>query len=230
MKSPFRPADARKRRFPSTGIAPAKWFLRFKEGETAKIRVTNKLDRDTSIHWHGLILPFTQDGVPGISYDGIAPGESFDYEFPLVQSGTYWFHSHSGMQEQDGAYGALAIEPKEREPFRYDREHVLVLSDLHPHGGEQILSNLKRIPDYYNRQQETLGDFFSRGRRGGACRRRARPRGMGNDADDEDGHFRRAWLRFSDKRARAGGELDGAVQAGRKSAAANHQRGGDELF
>ena len=142
------------------GHRPGEMVLRFKEGETAKIRVTNKLDRDTSIHWHGLILPFTQDGVPGISYDGIAPGESFDYEFPLVQSGTYWFHSHSGMQEQDGAYGALAIEPKEREPFRYDREHVLVLSDLHPHGGEQILSNLKRIPDYYNRQQETLGDFF----------------------------------------------------------------------
>ena len=142
------------------GHRPGEMILRFKEGETAKIRVTNKLDRDTSIHWHGLILPFTQDGVPGISFDGIAPGESFDYEFPLVQSGTYWFHSHSGMQEQDGAYGALVIEPKGREPFRYDREHVLVLSDLHPHGGERILSNLKRMPDYYNRHQETLGDFF----------------------------------------------------------------------
>ena len=142
------------------GHRPGETILRFKEGETAKIRVTNKLDRDTSIHWHGLILPFTQDGVPGISFDGIAPGESFDYEFPLVQSGTYWFHSHSGMQEQDGAYGALVIEPKGREPFRYDREHVLVLSDLHPHGGERILSNLKRMPDYYNRHQETLGDFF----------------------------------------------------------------------
>ena len=142
------------------GHRPGEMVLRFKEGETAKIRVTNKLDRSTSIHWHGLILPFTQDGVPGISFDGIAPGESFDYEFPLVQSGTYWFHSHSGMQEQDGAYGALVIEPKEREPFRYDREHVLVLSDLHPHNGERILSNLKRMPDYYNRHQETLGDFF----------------------------------------------------------------------
>ena len=142
------------------GRRPGEVILRFKEGETAKIRVTNKLDRDTSIHWHGLILPFTQDGVPGISFDGIAPGESFDYEFPLVQSGTYWFHSHSGMQEQDGAYGALVIEPKGREPFRYDREYVLVLSDLHPHGGERILSNLKRMPDYYNRHQETLGDFF----------------------------------------------------------------------
>lgn len=142
------------------GRRPGEVILRFKEGDTAKIRVTNKLDRDTSIHWHGLILPFTQDGVPGISFDGIAPGESFDYEFPLVQSGTYWFHSHSGMQEQDGAYGALVIEPKGREPFRYDREYVLVLSDLHPHGGERILSNLKRMPDYYNRHQETLGDFF----------------------------------------------------------------------
>ena len=83
--------------------------LRFQEGEDVAIKVTNNLSEPTSIHWHGLILPFEQDGVPGISYDGIAPGETFTYRFPITQSGTYWFHSHSGFQEPDGAYGSCAI-------------------------------------------------------------------------------------------------------------------------
>lgn len=135
--------------------------LRFKEGEEVTINVTNKLDEPTSIHWHGLILPYTQDGVPGISFDGIKPGETFTYRFPIVQSGTYWFHSHSGMQEQEGAYGAIVIEPKGREPFRYDREHVVILSDSHDHPAHRIFSNLKRQPDYYNRQQQTVGDFLA---------------------------------------------------------------------
>src|SRR3546814_872561 len=87
--------------------------LRFKEGEEVTIAVTNKLDEATSIHWHGLIVPPAQDGVPGISFPGIAPGETFTYRFPIVQSGTYWFHSHSGMQEQDGAYGSIVIRSEE---------------------------------------------------------------------------------------------------------------------
>ena len=86
--------------------------MRFKEGENVKINVTNNLDEMTSIHWHGLILPFNQDGVPGISFPGIKPGETFTYEFPIQQAGTYWFHSHSGFQEADGAYGAIVIEPE----------------------------------------------------------------------------------------------------------------------
>lgn len=135
--------------------------LRFKEGEDVKIKVTNNLDESTSIHWHGLILPYQQDGVPGISYDGIDPGETFTYEFPIVQSGTYWFHSHTGFQEPDGAYGAIVIEPKKRDPFRYDKEYVVQLTDAHPHSGDRIMRNLKMSADYYNREQETLMDFFS---------------------------------------------------------------------
>ena len=135
--------------------------LRFKEGEDVVINVTNNLSETTSVHWHGLILPYQQDGVPKISYDGIAPGETFTYRFPIVQSGTYWFHSHSGFQEPDGAYGAIVIEPKDREPFRYDREYVVQLTDAHPHSGDRIMRNLKMSPDYYNRKQRTLADFIS---------------------------------------------------------------------
>ncbi len=134
--------------------------LRFDEGEDVIINVTNNLDESTSIHWHGLILPYQMDGVPTISYDGIAPGETFTYKFPVVQSGTYWFHSHSGFQEPDGAYGAIVIKSKKREPFRYDREYVVQLTDKHPHSGARIMRNLKMMPDYYNRQQQTFGDFI----------------------------------------------------------------------
>jgi L-ascorbate oxidase len=141
--------------------------LRFKEGEDVTINVTNNLSEPTSIHWHGLILPYQQDGVPGISYDGIAPGETFTYRFPIVQSGTYWFHSHTGFQEPDGAYGAIIIEPEKREPFRYDREYVIQLTDAHPHSGNRILRNLKMMPDYYNRQQRTLFDFLKDSREQG---------------------------------------------------------------
>lgn len=134
--------------------------LRLKEGEEAVINVTNNLDEATSIHWHGLILPYQMDGVPGISFPGIEPGETFTYRFPVKQSGTYWFHSHSGFQEPDGAYGSIIIEPEKREPFRFDREYVVVLKDKHPHSGERILRNLKMMPDYYNRKQRTVGDFL----------------------------------------------------------------------
>jgi len=133
--------------------------LRFKEGENVSINVTNNLDEITSIHWHGLILPFKQDGVPGISFPGIKPGETFTYNFPIVQNGTYWFHSHSGFQEPDGAFGAIVIEPEGREPYRYDRDYVVQLTDKHPHSGDRIMRNLKMMADYYNRQQLTVGDF-----------------------------------------------------------------------
>ena len=135
--------------------------LRFKEGEEVTINVTNNLDVDTSIHWHGLILPYQMDGVPTISYDGIKPGETFTYNFPIVQSGTYWFHSHSGLQEPNGAYGAIIIEPKGREPYRFDREYVVQLTDAHPHDAHRIMRNLKLMPDYYNRKQRTAADFFA---------------------------------------------------------------------
>ena len=131
-------------------------ILRFKEGEEVTINVTNNLRESTSIHWHGVILPFDQDGVPGISYNGIAPGETFTYRFPIQQAGTYWFHSHSGFQEPDGAYGAIVIEPRDGERIRADRDYVVQLADKHPHPGSRIMRNLKRMPDYYNRSQRTL--------------------------------------------------------------------------
>ncbi|MCA8928315.1 MAG: copper resistance system multicopper oxidase [Alphaproteobacteria bacterium] len=134
--------------------------LRFHEGEAVTINVTNNLSEDTSVHWHGLILPFDQDGVPKISYPGIAPGQTFTYRFPIRQAGTYWFHSHSGYQEPDGAYGAIVIAPKEGEPVRYDRDYVVQLADAHPHPGNRIMRNLKMMPDYYNRRQRTLFDFL----------------------------------------------------------------------
>lgn len=135
--------------------------LRFREGEEVTINVTNNLNESTSIHWHGLILPYQMDGVPDISYAGIAPGETFTYRFPIVQSGTYWFHSHSGFQEPDGAFGSIVIDPAKREPFKFDRDYVVQLSDAHPHRGAKVMRNLKRMPDYYNRTQQTLGDFFT---------------------------------------------------------------------
>jgi len=141
--------------------------LRFKEGEEVSINVTNNLNEMTSIHWHGMILPFTQDGVPGISFPGIKPGETFTYKFPITQSGTFWYHSHAGFQEPDGAYGAIVIEPEGREPFRYDRDYVVQLTDKHPHSGDRIMRNLKIMPDYYNREQQTVGDFFSEASKNG---------------------------------------------------------------
>ena len=151
--------------FTKTGIgyngSQTPTVLRFREGEEVTINVTNNLSEETSIHWHGLILPFDQDGVPEISYDGIAPGETFTHRFPIVQSGTYWFHSHSGFQEPDGAYGAIIIEPEGRPLARFDKEYVVQLTDKHPHSGDRIMRNLKMSADYYNREQRTLFDFIS---------------------------------------------------------------------
>lgn len=134
--------------------------LRWKEGEEVTINVTNNLGEDTSIHWHGIILPPDMDGVPGISFDGIPAGETFTYKFPIVQSGTYWYHSHSGFQEQTGVYGAIIIEPKE-EILEYDREYVITLSDWSDEKPESVYRKIKLSADYYNFKQRTVGDFFS---------------------------------------------------------------------
>ncbi len=135
-------------------------LLRFREGDDAVIRVTNRLDEDTSVHWHGLILPNPMDGVPKVNFPGIRPGETFTYRFPIIQHGTYWYHSHSKLQEQSGHYGALIIEPAGAEPFHYDRELVVVLSDWSFEDPHRILARLKKQPDYYNFQKRTVGDFF----------------------------------------------------------------------
>ena len=145
--------------FTVNGLLPAP-LLRMREGQNVRLSVTNTLDEDTSIHWHGLLLPFQMDGVPGISFPGIKPRETFVYEFPLKQSGTYWYHSHSGMQEAMGHYGPIVIDPAGVDPVGYDREHVLVLSDwsfLHPH---EILAKLKKSPGYFNMQKTTLAGLL----------------------------------------------------------------------
>ncbi len=134
--------------------------LRWKEGERVTLRVTNNLSEDTSIHWHGLILPYQMDGVPGLSYDGIKPGETFEYQFDLQQSGTYWYHSHSGYQEQTGLYGAIVIEPKEKDPYEFDRDYVIQLSDWSDENPEDVYAKLKKMGDYYNRNERTVGDLY----------------------------------------------------------------------
>ena len=136
-------------------------MIRLKEGQDAVLKVTNLLDEPTSIHWHGLILPPGMDGVPGVSFPGIAPGETFTYRFPVRQNGTYWYHSHSGLQEQLGHAGPLVIDAAEREPFRYDREHVLLLTDWTFEDPMAVFRNLKTAEGYYNFQERTLADFFA---------------------------------------------------------------------
>ncbi|GHE21143.1 copper resistance system multicopper oxidase [Halomonas urumqiensis] len=136
-------------------------LIRLKEGQDAVLRVTNLLDEPTSIHWHGLILPPGMDGVPGVSFAGIEPGETFTYRIPIRQNGTYWYHSHSGMQEQLGHAGPLIIDAAEREPFRYDREHVLLLTDWTFEDPMSVFRNLKTAEGYYNFQERTIADFFA---------------------------------------------------------------------
>ncbi|MBC2771094.1 MULTISPECIES: copper resistance system multicopper oxidase [Pusillimonas] len=141
--------------------------LRWREGDTITIRVKNRLKEATSIHWHGIILPFQMDGVPGISFAGIAPGETFTYRFKVEQSGTYWYHSHSGMQEATGVYGAIIIDPAQTDPIRADREYVVQLSDWTDEDPMRVLSKLKMQGDYYNYNQPTAIDFFQDASRDG---------------------------------------------------------------
>ena len=135
--------------------------LRLREGDTVTINVTNRLSETTSIHWHGLRLPADMDGVPGLTFRGIRPGETFTYRFPVVQGGTYWYHSHSGNQEQIGLYGSLILEPRAKEPYAYDRDYVVVLSDWTHENPRTIVSNLKQQSDYYNWHERTVGTFFA---------------------------------------------------------------------
>ena len=142
------------------GTIPAP-LIRLREGERVRIAVQNHLAEDTSIHWHGLIVPFQMDGVPGVSFPGIKPHSTFTYEFPLKQAGTYWYHSHSGLQEQVGHYGPLIIDPSGPDPVASDREHVIVLSDwsfMHPH---TIFTRLKQEGGFFNRQKMNLADRLS---------------------------------------------------------------------
>ena len=142
-------------------------LLRWREGDTVTISVTNRLKSPTSIHWHGVRSPADMDGVPGLSFPGIGAGETFVYRIPVKQNGTYWYHSHSRFQEQTGHYAPLIIEPRGKDPIEYDRDHVIMLSDWTDENPETVLSNLKQQSDYYNYHQRTVGTFFSDARKKG---------------------------------------------------------------
>ena len=141
------------------GSVPAP-ILRWREGDTVTLAVTNRLPEPSSIHWHGIRVPSPMDGVPGLSFSGIAPGETFLYRFPVQQSGTYWYHSHTMFQEQTGLYGAIVIEPTTGYAQPFDRDYVVLLSDWSDEDPETIVSNLKFQSDYYNYGQRTLGTFI----------------------------------------------------------------------
>jgi len=134
--------------------------LRVREGDALHLRVRNTLAIVTSIHWHGIVLPAAMDGVPGLSFAGIQPGDYYDYRFTTKQHGTYWYHAHSGHQEQTGIYGALIIEPREPEPFHYDCDHVVLLSDWSDEDPNVVFHKLKKMSDYYNRNQRTADDLW----------------------------------------------------------------------
>ena len=136
--------------------------LRLREGDDVTLRVTNGLgnEDDASIHWHGILLPANMDGVPGLSFHGIRPGETYNYGFRVKQNGTYWYHSHSGFDEQKGLYGALIIDPAEPSPVKWDREHVVLLSEWTDEDPRRVFAKLKKQSDYYNFNKRTVGDFF----------------------------------------------------------------------
>jgi CopA family copper-resistance protein len=142
------------------GTLPAP-LIRLKEGQTVRLSVTNRLAETASIHWHGMLVPVQMDGVPGVSFPGIPAGQTFVYEFPVKQSGTYWYHSHSGLQEQEGLYGPIIIEPKDPDPVAFDREYVVMLSDfsfLHPH---RLFEKLKQQGGVFNYQHETVAGLLA---------------------------------------------------------------------
>lgn len=142
------------------GTVPAP-LIRLREGQMVRLNVVNDLDEDSSIHWHGLLVPPQHDGVPGVSFPGIKPRSNYLYEFPIKQNGTYWYHSHSGLQEQLGHYGPIVIDPVGEDPAQYDREHVIVLSDHSRMSPEAIFRNMKLNPGGFNFQKQTLAGLLA---------------------------------------------------------------------
>ena len=136
-------------------------MLRWREGDTVVLNVTNRLPVPTSIHWHGILSPSNMEGVPGLSFAGIMPGETFTYRIPIPQHGTYWYHSHSAFQEQTGRYGAIVVEPRAGYSQRFERDYVVLLSDWSDQDPEQLVSNLKFQSNYYTFHQRTLGTFIA---------------------------------------------------------------------
>ena len=142
-------------------------LIRLKEGQEVTLRVTNQLKEATSIHWHGILLPSHMDGVPGVSFRGIEPGATFTYHFPVKQSGTYWYHSHSGGQELQGMYGPMILDPIEPDPFQYDREYVVMFSEWSGESSEAMMDHLKKSSGYYNFQKRDAQEFVSDAKRWG---------------------------------------------------------------
>jgi len=143
----------------ANGSLPAP-VLRWREGDTVTLRVANHLREDTSLHWHGILLPANMDGVPGLSFHGIHPGETFVYRFDVRQAGTYWYHAHSSLQEARGLFGAIVIDPRDADPVAADRDHVILLSDWSDDDPHAILRKLRIQADYYNLDKRTVGDFL----------------------------------------------------------------------
>lgn len=139
-------------------------LLRWREGDTVTLHVTNRLREQTSIHWHGILLPTEMDGVPGLSFPGIDPGQTYTYRFDVRQSGTYWYHSHSGFQEQTGLYGAIVIDPRRRDPIASDRDYTVLLSDWTDEDPMRLFNKLKIMPDYYNRIQPSIESLRAQAR------------------------------------------------------------------
>ena len=157
-EAPFRVGSRTATAMTINGTVPGP-LIRLREGADVTLNVTNRLKETSSIHWHGVLVPPAMDGVPGVSFGGIKPGETFSYRFPVRQSGTYWCHSHSGGQELLGVYMPLLIDPIEPEPFRYDRDYVILLSDWSFESPATIISKLKKQAGYFNYQKRTVGDF-----------------------------------------------------------------------
>lgn len=158
-RTPFRIDDHIATATTINGTVPGP-LLRLREGQDITLNVTNHLDETSSIHWHGILLPPEMDGVPGVSFPGIEPGATFSYRFTIRQYGTYWFHSHSGGQEQAGVYAPMIIDPIEPDPVKYDREYVIMLSDWSFSSVDSMIEKLKKQPGYFNFQKRTLSDFI----------------------------------------------------------------------
>ena len=201
-------------------------LLRWREGDTITLRVSNRLSAPTSIHWHGMIVPADMDGVPGLSFDGIGPGETYVYRFKVNQSGTYWYHSHSRFQEQTGLYGPIVIEPRRGERHRADREHVVLLSEWTDLDPEHIYRTLKRQSNYFN-FQSTHGRRFRQ--RCAQARLEADDRRSAHVGTDAHGPDRprgcvRVRLHLPRERHDAGRQLDGTLPARREGPVALYQR------
>lgn len=165
-ETPFRVDDRTAKAITINGTVPGP-LVRLREGEEVTLRVANRLKEIASVHWHGMLVPPDMDGVPGVSFGGIKPGTTFTYRFPLKQSGTYWFHSHSGFQEQLGVYAPMIIDPREPDPVKYDRDYVVMLSDWSFESPHRMMGDLKKQAGYYNFQRRTMLEFLSEAKKKG---------------------------------------------------------------